>query len=87
MNTLPTIHTNGTGPQMLLEGYLNARTACQAALDAIQQIEFNARDYYPQGPQAWQDARNEMARHQRAIHDAAQAFLAVAIHVQPFVRE
>lgn len=87
MNTLPTIHMNGTGPQMLFDDYLAAHHALDSALDVCFKIEFNARDYYPQGdnPQgdnAWANARDEMASHLRAIRTASDAFRAVAEHVQ-----
>ena len=47
--TLPTIHRNGTAKDDLLEGYMEASSAIQAA---IRRVEFNGpngRDYYPQG--------------------------------------
>ena len=45
----PTIHTNGTSPEMLRRGYEDARLAVVKAIQALDAIEFNARDYYPQG--------------------------------------
>ena len=57
--TLPSIHLNGTGRRMLTEDYTTAYHALQTAIRAFQSIEFNARDYYPQGPDAYTKARQE----------------------------
>jgi hypothetical protein len=56
----PTIHLNGTSPEMLRDGYTAARQAVGDAIRAMEKIEFNARDYYPQGPDAWRQADGEM---------------------------
>jgi len=60
--TLPSIHLNGTGRRMLTEDYTTAYNALQAAIRAFQSIEFNARDYYTQGADAF-----TRARHQRDV--------------------
>jgi hypothetical protein len=60
--TAPTVHLNGTGYKDLWTGYEAAYEAIRAAQDALGKIEFNSRDYYVQGPEAWgkaQDHRNE----------------------------
>ena len=57
--TLPSIHLNGTGRRMLTEDYTAAYHALQAAFRAFQSIEFNARDYYPQGADAFARARTQ----------------------------
>ena len=57
---IPTVHLNGTGKKMLIEGYLNAHTAIRNAKKALDEIEFNPRDYYVQGPDAWTEAVREM---------------------------
>ena len=57
--TLPSIHLNGTGRRMLTEDYTAAYHALQAAFRAFQRIEFNARDYYPQGADAFARARTQ----------------------------
>ena len=54
---LPTIHTNGTNPHDLLAGYRAAMEAVSVSMKALADIEFNARDYYVQGPQAWTQAQ------------------------------
>jgi hypothetical protein len=59
--TLPTIHLNGTGAHNLQEEYRAVREAVSAAGDALQRATCNARDFYPQEPEAWQRARAERA--------------------------
>ena len=56
--TLPSIHLNGTGKDMLLRGYKDAVKALREAQDAVGTIEFNARDYYVRDG-AWEHARKE----------------------------
>ena len=82
MKTLPCVHMNGTSAQMLFDGYRRAYEACRDALHAIEESEFNARDYYPVHPNAWAEARAEMGMHVTHIAAARDAFLAVAAHVQ-----
>jgi hypothetical protein len=57
--TLPSIHLNGTGRKMLTDDYGTAYRALQTAFRAFQSIEFNARDYYPQGGDAFAQARTQ----------------------------
>ena len=57
--TLPTIHLNGTGARTLSNDY---RMVCQAVNDtvtALEKAEFHQRDFYPQGSEAWQNAKAE----------------------------
>jgi len=56
---LPAIHSNGTSAKCLTEGYSEARVAVQAAIEQLSKVEFNARDYYVQGPDAWRIALAE----------------------------
>ena len=55
----PTIHLNGSNAASLRDEYLNACHALDDAILAIQKIDVNGRDYYPQGPDAATTARNE----------------------------
>jgi hypothetical protein len=57
--TLPTVHLNGTSKAELQDGYYKAYIAVKDALRALENIEFNARDYYVQEPGAWNKARAE----------------------------
>jgi hypothetical protein len=58
---LPTIHRNGTGARSLAEEYQAVYQAIDRASDALQAATCNARDFYPQGAAAWQQARDERA--------------------------
>jgi len=57
--TLPTIHLNGTGADTIEREYRAVRHAIAAAVDALQVATCNQRDFYPQEPGAWQQARAE----------------------------
>jgi hypothetical protein len=59
--TRPTIHLNGTGAEALLLGYEAAGGALRAAMDALEEAGPNARDYYPQGSDAFPRAAREHA--------------------------
>lgn len=83
----PTIHLNGTGAKTLLDGYLEAIHQLGQALNAINNIEFNARDYYPQGPGAYTAARAERSTHVEALRRAKEHFMAIAIHAQEFIKD
>ena len=79
---LPTIHTNGTSPEMLKEGYLEAYRAVTAADATLVAIEFNARDYYPQGPEAWTTARAERQHQLARLRCIAAELMTVLEHIQ-----
>ena len=59
MATFPTIHLNGTSKTDLRDGYLAAHEAIGKAVQALANAELNGRDYYPQGPDAYRQARCE----------------------------
>ncbi len=63
----PTLHLNGTGKEMLGKGYEDAHTALRKVEEAFGRIEFNPRDYYVQGPEAWPEAVKEMKARLLAI--------------------
>lgn len=79
---LPTIHLNGTGAKMLFADYRAAMDAIQDAQEAIRKIEFNARDYYPQGNEAWSAASQEMQDRRLALQRVHDDFLAICLHIQ-----
>jgi hypothetical protein len=58
---LPTIHRNGTGAKSLADDYHAVCQAIDRVSDALQAATCNARDFYPQGAAAWQQARDERA--------------------------
>jgi hypothetical protein len=69
---LPIIHLNGTSAGTLAHGYGKAYNTVTEAMEAMNHIEFNARDYYPEGPEYWEAARDhhlEMRRKLREVHE------------------
>ncbi len=64
---IPTIHLNGTSKERLVSGYEKAHRALRVAGEALSEIEFNPRDYYVQGPQAWPEAVREMDERLKAL--------------------
>jgi hypothetical protein len=59
MATIPTIHLNGTSFTDLRDGYAAAYDAIIKAIDTLSEAELNGRDFYPQGPDAYYQARKE----------------------------
>lgn len=59
--TKPTIHTNGTSAQELLDGLGEIHVALNNAVAKLYEYGPNARDYYPQGDAAFAAARDEHA--------------------------
>lgn len=53
---MPTVHLGGTSHKKLTQDYEDAYYAIKTFTKAFGHIEFNARDYYVQGPDAWNDA-------------------------------
>ena len=56
---LPTVHMNGTSKKDLFEGYYKAYYSLRTFIDDWGAIEFNARDYYVDGPSAFPDAQDK----------------------------
>lgn len=79
--TLPSIHLNGTSRKMLREDYTKAYHALIEFRDAFQAIEFNARDYYVQGPDAFNQARTERDAQFQRIGDLMSYLEAHLIHI------
>ncbi len=78
MATIPTIHLNGTGRKALLAEYSAAREAVEKAFDALAATTCNGRDFYPQGPEAYERARYERTEafaHLEAVSNYLDAVL------------
>lgn len=63
---------NGTPGKQMYEEYLTASDRIQDAILAVNLITLNGRDYYTQGPQAFEGARvhrNEMRRKLESVYD------------------
>lgn len=74
--TLPSIHLNGTSKEMLFRGYDAVEGAFLELESAINQVEFNARDYYVREG-AWQKAQAEFSEAMAQLRAAKQYFSAV----------
>jgi hypothetical protein len=59
MATIPTIHLNGTSGKDLWNEYHAAYEAIKTSIDALCDATCNGRDFYPQGPAAFSQARSE----------------------------
>ncbi len=73
--TVPTIHLNGTSREAILDGIAATIRAIDRALDLLCQSAPNARDYYPQGPGAFEQAHREHAKRAerlRSVRDELQ---------------
>ena len=84
---LPTIHSNGSSAQSLTEDYSHARRAVQDAMIALKAVDFNARDYYVQGPNAWTEAvkqRHDLYQH---LSDVFNALHEHELHCSQFIKE
>lgn len=77
---LPTIHMNGTSRDQLIEGYIDAITAIEYAIDAVKYAAPNGRDYYPQGPDAMAQAGDEHLLRLKALDKIAAELRALAEH-------
>jgi hypothetical protein len=84
---LPTIHLNGSSAQSLTDDYSHARRAVQEAITALMSVDFNSRDYYVQGPNAWTEAvrqREEIYQHLSDVFDALHEH---ELHCSQFIKE
>jgi len=59
MTTLPTIHLNGTSKDTLMAEYYAAYKAIKESINTLLDATLNGRDYYPQGSDAFYQARAE----------------------------
>jgi hypothetical protein len=78
---VPTIHLNGTGRAMLVADYNDAWRGLQKARETLARVEFHARDYYPQGDDAWQQARAQRDRQFDDLNRIQQELEAVLLHI------
>lgn len=81
--TLPLVWLGGTSPGRLIDQYSDAATAVGRALEAINAIEFDMRDYYglPNGRDEWTRACREMDERRNALRAVQSDFTRLALHV------
>ena len=79
---LPTVHLNGTGKKMLLEGNTRILGKINEVKEAIQSCEFHSRDYYVQDIDAmpytlssYSLALEERQKHLKALADMETYFM------------
>ena len=75
---LPTVHLNGTGKKMLLEGNTRILGAINEVKEAIQSCEFHGRDYYVQDANPAMDAFNDDNAFSRAYNERQKHLQAIA---------
>lgn len=75
--TLPTVHLNGTSQAELESQLADAISAITEAGRALDLASPNARDYYPQGTEAWQAALVEHADRGRRLRSVANELVAI----------
>jgi len=80
---LPIVHLNGTSHRILADGWNNAGEALEDFITAYEQIEFNARDYYVQGPEAWSVARDYKSEMNLKIRELKKYINDHRSHLQP----
>lgn len=78
----PTIHLNGTSRKALHHGYREAALAVKRAIDATAETYPNARDYYPQGDEAFYAARQEHEERVRLLAVVHGQLLDLVYHCQ-----
>ena len=83
---LPTIHLNGTTARSLYESYAQAALEIQSALAALESVELNGRDYYPQGPEAYSKAAKEHENRCRQLKLIADEMQVIADHCQDYIK-
>ncbi len=76
----PTIHLNGTSKNDLAQGYCLANEAVRSAMNKLAESAPNARDYYPQGPGAWEKARDEHDARMEALRKVRSELYDLYLH-------
>lgn len=71
----PTVHLNGTSKDELVRQLLCAATALGEAQQALREAAPNARDYYPQGPDAFAQAQREHVKRCHTLLEVEQELM------------
>jgi hypothetical protein len=83
----PSIHLNGTSAESLLEDYGKAAEALRLAIEAMYVASPNARDYYPQGPEACELAVKEHRERCAKVRAAREEILTIMEHIDTVLLE
>ena len=78
---IPTVHMNGTQQQELVDQQLDAMDGLRAGLHKLKQAGPNARDYYPQGPDAFPQANEEHLARVKAVEGVIADLEALALAI------
>jgi hypothetical protein len=78
----PTIHLNGSSKDDLFDKYMTALAAVEAAIDALAQAGPHGRDYYPQGDDAFREARAEHEARLRQLNNVSRELMILADHTK-----
>ena len=77
----PTIHSNGTSREELLNQVLEAGHKIRDAIKALAAAAPNGRDYYPQGTSAIQEAIEEYRARARKLEEVFNDLQTLAEHI------
>jgi hypothetical protein len=77
----PTVHLNGSHPDQLMDALMNTHASLEEALDNLALAAPHARDYYPQGDEAFYEARDEHASRVQRLRSVAKEILDIALAV------
>jgi ferredoxin-NADP reductase len=75
---IPTIHLNGTSREMLSDQLCEAYSAVRIAGDTLAKAAPNGRDYYPQGPEAFEQAVREHYARMAKLRDVMKEIETIA---------
>lgn len=78
---LPSVHRNGTSLNALASSYERAAVALDEFITEWSDMEFNSRDYYVQGNDAWRDALDQRLEIDTAIRKIRDYLLAHREHL------
>ena len=79
---MPTVHMNGTSAEGLKAPLVEAYSKISDAIDAVQAAAPNGRDYYPQGPEAYEAARAGHSKRLRDLDRILAELLAIWTHIE-----
>ena len=77
---------NGTGGKTLLAEYRAALDAVQDAQTALNQATMNGRDFYPQGPAAFESARDHRIEMQAKLHSVFADLQTIAMGIMDQIK-